>query len=170
MKKIISLLLIFAFLCGASACSTGISKEEYNIVLEELDDTVAENEKLSNQLDEYKSEISELEKYKPSYALENSKIVFADVFPGLVFSEIQTDSQKILLMTSFVSFSQVADDSFSEYAYDLGNKASSAIQSDWFDYDYIYIDVFVKGIGMLTSMTLDCSTMSIQYVTWEFPE
>ena len=73
-------------------------------------------------------------------------------------------------MTSFVSFSQVADDSFSEYAYDLGNKASSAIQSDWFDYDYIYIDVFVKGIGMLTSMTLDCSTMSIQYVTWEFPE
>ena len=160
MKKFFALALAAMMAASLAGCSSGVSQEEYDAVVAERDSLVAKNNTLTSQNNSLEEE---LELYRPSEAFDKASDELDSMYPNMVLSEVSYEKYKILQINSILSTSDVLsnDDAYAQ-SEELGRKMASLVAEDWFDYDYVCIDILVYGYGRISSIIMDCATLQVQ--------
>lgn len=143
MKRLfVCVILCCAVLVGCG--STGVSQEEY-------DEVVAELEEAQKQIESEKNQVVEL---------------FNDI-SGVNVSESGDSKNKALIITCYAELYTESEQMY-KIAESIGGKIREAQKEDWFNYDYILIDFWSGTIGRIVSMTVDVNNLSepIQINEW----
>lgn len=142
MKKLVSFVLAGLIVVSLSGCADRVSQTEND----ERDSISEDMHQQSDTLVKVKDELS-------------------NVFPDLIFSEIKSDKAKVLQMLSLLTADQITDEVVVKST-TLGEEIAFVSAQEWFDYDYVYVDIAVIGIGKISSIELDCSTGDVKTATW----
>lgn len=160
-KAVGLILLITMFMSG---CGGNISQTEYDAVLAEKDElqemyesAVADRDNWKEQYDE----LSEAEEENLSASLSKAKETFA-LFDGISFSESENGGNKALIITVYIELGDDVRNNFEK----LGSALAAATKQEWFDYNHVFVNVWNNEPGMITSMTVDTSDLSIKEYQW----
>lgn len=131
------------FLCVILCCavlvgcgSAGVSQEEYDEVVAELEEAQKQIESEKNQVVDFFNDIS-----------------------GVNVSESGDSKNKALIITCYVELYTESEQMY-KIAESIGGKIREAQKEDWFNYDYILIDFWSGTIGRIVSMTVDVNNLS----------
>lgn len=132
---VISCLLLYG--CG----NAGVSQEEY-------DKVVVERDAYKEKQDAYEKENETLNKVKESLS----------VIDGLTFSESKGDECKTLIITFYLKYKTDTDNMVDKFS-KLGEALDPVVKEEWFDYDYVIMDVWSNVTGALSSMTFEADNI-----------
>ena len=125
--------------CG----SDGVTREEYESV-------IAERDSYREQVEEYEKEKSEsLEK-----AVEELSIM-----DEMSFAESEVNRHRILSITMHHGYTDMKWK-------DFGDVLERVRKEPWFDYEYVFIEIWNSSLGLVTSMELNMRTEDIRSHIW----
>lgn len=144
-KSCIILLILSCLLTG---CGNQVNSHDY-VTRERYDSVVAERDALQDQIDESYSEV-----------LKRVRNAFKNVqaYEDLTFYEIQNNDSKSLMITCHM---RMTANNNSEKLTEIENVVERLSGESWCIYDYVIINVWNATLGMINSIEINMSDLSL---------